>query len=94
MTAVAVVTARCQGCGACLLTCPERAIRPAGAAQAAPGIWSAKPAMATTAIGPMDGPARLIVLEESCTGCGECVEVCPVDAIELARIFAENGEET
>ncbi len=94
MTAVAVVTARCQGCGACLLTCPERAIRPAGAAQAAPGIWPAKPAMATTAIGPMDGPARLIVLEESCTGCGECVEVCPVDAIELARIFAENGEET
>jgi len=26
---VAVVTTRCQGCGACLLTCPERAIRPA-----------------------------------------------------------------
>jgi ferredoxin len=24
-----VVTAACQGCGACLLTCPERAIRPA-----------------------------------------------------------------
>jgi len=28
--AVAVVTRRCQGCGACLLTCPERAIRPLG----------------------------------------------------------------
>lgn len=28
MTA-AVITARCQGCGACLLTCPEHAIRPA-----------------------------------------------------------------
>ena len=27
-TPVAVVTGRCQGCGACLLTCPERAIRP------------------------------------------------------------------
>jgi ferredoxin len=27
-TEVAVVTGRCQGCGACLLTCPERAIRP------------------------------------------------------------------
>ena len=26
------VTDRCQGCGACLLTCPERAIRPAGRA--------------------------------------------------------------
>lgn len=24
------VTAACVGCGACLLTCPERAIRPAG----------------------------------------------------------------
>jgi Pyruvate/2-oxoacid:ferredoxin oxidoreductase delta subunit len=28
VTQVAVVTSRCQGCGACLLTCPERAIRP------------------------------------------------------------------
>jgi len=26
--AAAVVTAACQGCGACLLTCPEHAIRP------------------------------------------------------------------
>jgi Pyruvate/2-oxoacid:ferredoxin oxidoreductase delta subunit len=25
-----VVTERCQGCGACLLTCPEHAIRPHG----------------------------------------------------------------
>ena len=25
----AVVTENCQGCGACLLTCPEHAIRPA-----------------------------------------------------------------
>lgn len=24
-----VVSGRCQGCGACLLTCPERALRPA-----------------------------------------------------------------
>jgi electron transport complex protein RnfB len=26
------VTARCQGCGACLLTCPTHAIRPRGRA--------------------------------------------------------------
>lgn len=26
----AAVTSRCQGCGACLLTCPEHAIRPDG----------------------------------------------------------------
>jgi len=25
-----VVTNQCRGCGACLLTCPEHAIRPAG----------------------------------------------------------------
>ncbi len=24
-----VVTAECRGCGACLLTCPEHAVRPA-----------------------------------------------------------------
>jgi len=24
------VTAECRGCGACLLTCPEHAIRPSG----------------------------------------------------------------
>jgi electron transport complex protein RnfB len=50
------VTARCAGCGACLLTCPERAIRPHGGA--------------------------LYVRADLCTGCVECVDVCPVDAIE------------
>ena len=85
-SAVAVVTSRCQGCGACLLTCPERAIRPLGGA--ARGI------PATGAIGPAAGPARLIVLEKLCTGCGECVEVCPVDAVDLACAPGETGEET
>jgi ferredoxin len=83
---VTVVTSRCQGCGACLLTCPERAIRPLG------GPARATPA--TGAIGPTGGPARLIVLEKLCTGCGECVEVCPVDAIDLACAPGETGEET
>ena len=32
----AVVTSGCLGCGACLLTCPERAIRPAGSGAAVP----------------------------------------------------------
>ena len=31
-TAPVEVTSRCAGCGACLLTCPQRAIRPAGGA--------------------------------------------------------------
>ena len=29
---IPVVTADCRGCGACLLTCPEHAIRPHGGA--------------------------------------------------------------
>ncbi len=29
MTAAVLVTDRCAGCGACLLTCPERALLPA-----------------------------------------------------------------
>jgi Pyruvate/2-oxoacid:ferredoxin oxidoreductase delta subunit len=32
----AVVTSGCLGCGACLLTCPERAIRPAGSGATVP----------------------------------------------------------
>jgi Pyruvate/2-oxoacid:ferredoxin oxidoreductase delta subunit len=28
-----VISTACVGCGACLLTCPERAIRPAGGAE-------------------------------------------------------------
>lgn len=31
----AVITAECRGCGACLLTCPEHAIRPGSCARLA-----------------------------------------------------------
>jgi ferredoxin len=31
-TVSAVVTSECRGCGACLRTCPEHALRPQGAA--------------------------------------------------------------
>lgn len=30
VTTAAVTIAGCQGCGACLLTCPQHAIRPSG----------------------------------------------------------------
>ena len=58
----------CQGCGACLLTCPEAAFRPVA------------PMRPATAAGNR-GCAELIVRADLCTGCGECIEVCPVDAI-------------
>ena len=32
MSALIAEVGACQGCGACLLTCPEHAIRPCGAA--------------------------------------------------------------
>ena len=33
---VFLATARCLGCGACLPTCPERALRPAASGEPAP----------------------------------------------------------
>jgi NAD-dependent dihydropyrimidine dehydrogenase PreA subunit len=66
----------CQGCGACLLTCPEHAIRPAGGAAGRPLPHRA------------GRGRRLVVHPARCTGCGECVEICPVDAIDFA---AEEG---
>jgi NAD-dependent dihydropyrimidine dehydrogenase PreA subunit len=63
----------CQGCGACLLTCPEHAIRPA----------RGRGSEAGTDGGADAGAVHLSVRGDLCTGCGECVEVCPVDAIVL-----------
>jgi electron transport complex protein RnfB len=31
------------------------------------------------------GAATLLVLADVCTGCGECVEICPVDAIQFTE---------
>ncbi|HEU5157811.1 MAG TPA: 4Fe-4S dicluster domain-containing protein [Streptosporangiaceae bacterium] len=75
-----IVTDRCQGCGACLLTCPEHAVRPRlPAGPAGDGLGG----------GPHAGPLR--VVDELCTGCLECVDVCPVDAIEFRVRRGEEG---
>jgi electron transport complex protein RnfB len=38
MTAIFVATADCKGCGACLRTCPERALRPADPSDGGPPL--------------------------------------------------------
>ncbi|NJP26058.1 4Fe-4S dicluster domain-containing protein [Microbispora sp. SCL1-1] len=65
-----LVTEACAGCGACLLTCPEHAIRPSGRPGDRP---DSRPG------------ASLVVLDSRCTRCGECAEVCPVDAVLEVR---------
>jgi len=69
-----VVTQECRGCGACLLTCPEHAIRPL---RSSGGLGGVVPPGANRAAGP------LAVLDSLCTDCGECVEICPADAIRV-----------
>ncbi|MEU8171765.1 4Fe-4S binding protein [Microbispora hainanensis] len=75
-----LVTAACAGCGACLLTCPEHAIRPSDQPSDQPGDQPGDQ--------PSDRPgshASLVVLDSRCTRCGECAEVCPVDAVLEVR---------
>ena len=67
MTLRFTVTVACAGCGACLVTCPERAIRVADVPRRAEGSR------------PTPGRPPLVVLD-ACTGCGECAEVCPAEA--------------
>jgi ferredoxin len=31
-------------------------------------------------------PGKAVVIEDKCTGCGECVSVCPENAIEMVPI--------
>ncbi|MPZ88305.1 MAG: 4Fe-4S dicluster domain-containing protein [Nitriliruptorales bacterium] len=63
---VFTVTSACVGCGACLATCPEAALRVVPPAGPADPVGSPRP--------------PLVVLGARCTGCAECAEVCPVEA--------------
>ncbi len=95
-----IVTGRCQGCGACLLTCPEHAVRP----RHAPGDDGPLLVLEDRCTGcgecvevcPVDA-IEVDVLgivhsaaEERCIACGNCVHACPfgvpkLDALELLQ---------
>ena len=67
---------KCIQCNQCSFVCPHASIRPVlatnGEMAAAPAGFSAKPA-----IGAKDLQFRLAISVNDCTGCGNCVEVCP-----------------
>lgn len=67
---------KCIQCNQCAFVCPHASIRPvlvnAGEIAAAPAGFATKPA-----IGAKDLQFRLAISALDCTGCGNCVEVCP-----------------
>jgi pyruvate-ferredoxin/flavodoxin oxidoreductase len=71
----------CIQCGNCSFVCPHSVIRsryyPSSALDAAPGTFRSAP---LNAPGLPDARYTLQVYVEDCTGCGLCVEACPVSA--------------
>ncbi|MFZ5484615.1 MAG: pyruvate:ferredoxin (flavodoxin) oxidoreductase [Pseudomonadota bacterium] len=70
----------CTQCGKCVFVCPHSAIRArafsAGAAEAAPAGFKHVPAKSKDY--PPGTRISYQVAPEDCTGCGDCVEACPI----------------
>ncbi|MDP9477080.1 MAG: 4Fe-4S dicluster domain-containing protein [Actinomycetota bacterium] len=73
MRTIFAVTDACAGCGACLKTCPEKAIHPEKAIRPAPRGY----------------PSPLVVLEDRCTGCAEVCPVSACVEVRLADLLEE-----
>jgi pyruvate-ferredoxin/flavodoxin oxidoreductase len=83
----------CIQCGKCVLVCPHAVIRakvyPAEHATGAPAGWKARPARWRERA---DQLYTLEVAPDDCTGCGLCVEICPVKDKSQTRLRAVNME--
>jgi pyruvate-ferredoxin/flavodoxin oxidoreductase len=83
----------CIQCGKCVLVCPHAVIRakvyPAEHAAGAPAGWKARPARWRERA---DQLYTLEVAPDDCTGCGLCVEICPVKDKSQTRLRAVNME--
>jgi pyruvate-ferredoxin/flavodoxin oxidoreductase len=70
----------CSQCGKCVLVCPHTAIRarafPAEAAEGAPKTFKHVPARSKDF--PVGTHMSYQVAPEDCTGCGVCVDACPI----------------
>jgi pyruvate-ferredoxin/flavodoxin oxidoreductase len=81
----------CIQCGKCVLVCPHAVIRAkvyaADAEKGAPATWESRPARWRER-----GEDRytLQIAPDDCTGCGLCVEICPVKSKSEARRKAIN----
>ncbi|MGE3275988.1 MAG: pyruvate:ferredoxin (flavodoxin) oxidoreductase [Vicinamibacterales bacterium] len=81
----------CIQCGNCGFVCPHGVIRSKlFSASALEGAPEGFPAAAIDARGFPDTRYALHVHAEDCTGCGLCVEVCPVRSPEASRTRAIN----
>jgi len=93
--------ALCTQCGKCVFVCPHSAIRarvfPADAAADAPLTFKHVPAKSKDY--PVGTQISYQVAPEDCTGCGDCVEACPIHdksnvshkALNMAELVANNS---